>query len=136
MDLIIQFRCVVYSFLFGFIACGLYHILNRLLLCINFWLRMICQCMIGISFGYMYYKGLVFLNQGILRIYFFIMLFLGYCIYQKYYAYYFLYILEEIIRILKVILSPFNFFFYYINGIIQRKKRVKLKWRKRKKRKI
>lgn len=137
MNLLVQFQCMVYSFLYGFIMSGMYHILNRILWKIPYVLRYLFQIIIGCSFGFLYYAGLVYLNDGILRIYFFVMIFVGYLFYQKYYAYYLLYYLEFAVKIIKRIISPFIFFFHYINAIIQKKvKKVKLKWRNKNKRDI
>ena len=91
MSLIVQFQCLFYSFLFGFVMTGVYHIMNRLLYGIPMFLRYICQCLIGICFGMLYFYGLVFLNEGILRLYFFIFMLMGYLLYSHYYAYYLLY---------------------------------------------
>ena len=88
MSLIVQFQCLFYSFLFGFVMTGVYHIMNRLLYGVPMFLRYICQCLIGICFGMLYFYGLVFLNEGILRLYFFIFMLMGYLLYSHYYAYY------------------------------------------------
>ena len=133
MSLIVQFQCLFYSFLFGFVMTGVYHIMNRLLYGVPMFLRYICQCLIGICFGMLYFYGLVFLNEGILRLYFFIFMLMGYLLYSHYNAYYLLYFLEKIVSIFKRIFSPFIFFFRYINGIIQKRiGRMKRKWQKRK----
>lgn len=133
MSLIVQFQCLLYSFLFGFVMTGVYHIMNRLLYGVPMFLRYISQCLIGICFGMLYFYGLVFLNEGILRLYFFIFMLMGYLLYSHYYAYYLLYFLEKIVSIFKRIFSPFIFFFRYINGIIQKRiGRMKRKWQKRK----
>ena len=133
MSLIVQFQCLFYSFLFGFVMTGVYHIMNRLLYGVPIFLRYICHCLIGICFGMLYFYGLVFLNEGILRLYFFIFMLMGYLLYSHYYAYYLLYFLEKIVSIFKRIFSPFIFFFRYINGIIQKRiGRMKRKWQKRK----
>lgn len=133
MSLITQFQCLIYSFSFGFVMTGVYHILNRLLYGIPLVIRYVLQCLMGIGFGFLYFYGLVFFNEGILRMYFFILMFLGYLLYSRYYAYYLLYGLEKIINIFKRIFSPFIFFFRYINGIIQKRiGRMKTKWQKRK----
>lgn len=132
MSLLQQFQCLFYSFSYGFIISGIYHIINRLLYKIPKVIRYLFQVLIGICFGVLFFYGLVLINDGILRFYFFIMIFLGYLFYQKYYAFYLLYYLELMITIFKRILKPFIFFFRRINVIIQKKvKRVKKKWRKK-----
>ena len=131
MDLLTQFQCLFYSFVYGFIASALYHIINRFLYKIFIILRYIVQVVIGLIFGILYFYGLVILNDGILRLYFFVMIFIGYLFYSKYYAYYLLYHLEIFVRILKRLIAPFIFFFHRINDIIlKRVKKVKLKWQK------
>lgn len=131
MSLLIQFQCLLYSFLYGFVMSGVYHIINRLFYHIPHLFRYLLQVLIGISFGMLYFYGLVFFNKGILRLYFFVLIFVGYLFYQKYYAYYVLYDLEFCIQILKRFLSPFIFFFKKISVIIQKRvKKVKLKWQK------
>lgn len=133
MNLLVQFQCLFYSFMYGFVMSGVYHVLNRLLYKVPRIVRYVFQMVLGISFGMIYFYGLVVLNDGILRFYFFIMIFIGYLFYQKYYAYYLLYHLELFVKILKRIIAPFIFFFRYINGIIQKRvKKVKLKWRRKK----
>ncbi len=133
MSLIIQFQCLFYSFLFGFIMTGVYHVVNRFLYGIPLWIRYIIQCCLGMIYGVLYFYGLVFFNEGIVRGYFLVFLFGGYLVYSRYYAYYLLYGLEKIVRFFKRIFSPFIFFFRYINGIIQKRiGRMKKKWQKRK----
>ena len=118
MSLIIQFQCLFYSFLFGFIMTGVYHVV---------------QCCLGMIYGVLYFYGLVFFNEGIVRGYFLVFLLGGYLVYSRYYAYYLLYGLEKIVHFFKRIFSPFIFFFRYINGIIQKRiGRMKKKWQKRK----
>lgn len=136
MSLLIQFQCLFYSFLFGFVMSGVYHIINRFLYKVLKVMRYLLQIVIGVGFGVLYFYGLVVLNDGILRLYFFVMIFLGYMFYQRYYAYYVLYHLEIFVRILKRIIAPFIFFFHFINGIIQKRvKKVKLRWQNKRKQK-
>lgn len=136
MNLLIQFQCVFYSFIYGFVMSGVYHIINRLFYKIPRFLRYLLQCVIAAMFGIFYFYGLVLFNEGILRFYFFLFIFLGYLFYNRYYAYYLLYYLEKWIRIFKRIISPFIFFFRYFNGIIQKRaERVKHIWQKRRRKK-
>ena len=133
MDLLIQFQCLFYSFFFGFVMTGVYHILNRFLYKIPLLIRYLFQMFLGIGFGVLYFYGLVIINDGILRFYFFVMIFLGYLFYQKYYAYYLLFYLEKIVLLFKRILSPFIFFFNRINAIIQKRvRKVRQKWQRNK----
>lgn len=131
MDLLVQFQCIFYSFVFGFVMSGFYHVLNRILYRIFPLIRVLFQIVIGVGFGMVYFGGLVFFNDGVLRFYFFIFLFLGYLFYSKYYAYYWLCVLEKVVYFIKRILAPFIFFFHKINVIIQKRvKKVRLKWQK------
>ncbi|MFR7590466.1 MAG: spore cortex biosynthesis protein YabQ [Longibaculum sp.] len=133
MDLLIQFQCLFYSFVYGFVMSGAYHVVNRFLYKVPWFFRYVFQVFIGCLFGFLYFYGLVILNDGILRIYFFVLIFLGYLFYQKYYAYSLLYHLEIVVRLLKRIIAPFIFFFHFVNGIIQKRvKKVKLKWQRKK----
>lgn len=133
MDLLTQFQCLFYSFLFGFVMSGLYHVVNRFLYKVPIIIRYLLQVMIGCGFGFLYFYGLVILNDGILRLYFFVLIFVGYLFYQRYYAYYVLFHLEILVRILKRIIAPFIFFLRFVNGIIQKRARkVKLRWQRKK----
>ena len=71
MDLLIQFQCLFYSFVYGFVMTGVYHIINRFLYKVPCVIRYLFQIVIGISFGVLYFYGLVIINDGILRLYFF-----------------------------------------------------------------
>ncbi len=133
MDLLIQFQCLFYSFVYGFVMTGVYHIINRFLYKVPCVIRYLFQIVIGISFGVLYFYGLVIINDGILRLYFFFLIFIGYLFYQKYYARYLLYYLEKVVLIIKKIISPFIFFFHRINVIIQKRiRKVKEEWQRNK----
>lgn len=111
MDLLVQFQSFVFSFVFGFVMSGFYHFINRLIYRFPRLLRYLLQILIGFSFGFGYFYGLVILNDGILRLYFFVFIFIGYLFYQKYYAYHVLCYIEGFVCIIKRIFSPFIFFF-------------------------
>ena len=114
-----------------------YHIMNRFLYVVPTFIRYLFQVIIGCFFGILYFYGLVILNDGILRLYFFVLIFIGYLFYQKYYAFSLLYYLEKFVLLLKRIIAPFRFFFRYINGIIQKKsKEGEIKMAKKKRTKI
>lgn len=133
-DLTVQFRCLFYSYVYGFVACMFYHIVNRICIKIPLILRYMIQIILGFVIGFIYYYGLVYLNDGILRLYFLMMVFMGYVMYQKSYAKYMLYYLEIILMMIKRILKPFFFFFHSINAIILRRlKKVEKIWRKKEK---
>ena len=93
--------------------------------------RLILQIVIGIIFGYLYYLGLLVINNGVVRIYFIISMVIGYVLYLNYYSYYMFFLIEIIVSMLKYLLRPIIFIFRKISGIIKRMKRV-VKWLKEK----
>lgn len=58
MSLIIQFQCLFYSFLFGFIMTGVYHVVNRFLYGIPLWIRYIIQCCLGMIYAFFIFMDL------------------------------------------------------------------------------
>ena len=79
MDLIRQIQGIGYSLVYGFVFTFVYSLINRLLYkyhqCI---IRLFLQIIIGIIFGYIYYLGLLRINNGVIRIYFFVSMLIGY----------------------------------------------------------
>lgn len=133
MELIEQVQGVVYSFVFGILFSFLYSFINRLFYRYKKAIfRFIIQIMIGGGFGFLYYYGLLVINNGVLRIYFIISIIMGYIIYENYYALGSLIIIEKIIIIIKKILTPIYFIFHKANAIMRKIKKV-IKWPKRKK---
>lgn len=131
MSLLVQFQCLFYAFMFGFWMSACYHIVNRMMYILPKILRLLVQICIGCGFGYLYYYGLVILNEGVLRGYFYIFIFMGYLFYQKFYAYYLLYYLEKCVYMVKRIIRPLYFFFHSINVIMKKRmKRVMKRWQK------
>ena len=131
MSLFVQFQCCFFSFVCGFVMLSVYHLFHRLMMRMPFIIRMVFHFLIGILISFVFYSGLVYFNYGVLNIYEFIFLGLGYLVYQKYYAYYELILLEKLIRIMKKIISPFIFFLKKINVIMRlRVRKVMGKWRK------
>ena len=131
MSLFVQFQCCFFSFVCGFVMLSVYHLFHRLMMRMPFVFRMVFHFLIGILISLVFYSGLVYFNYGVLNIYEFIFLGLGYLVYQKYYAYYELILLEKLIRIMKKIISPFIFFLKKINVIMRhRVRKVMEKWRK------
>ena len=87
MSLLIQIRSIVYFFLMGTI----YSFVLAYILCIIqsikwIWLRNLIEMMTHVSFTIVLYYGLIYVNQGIIHIYFIVSLILGffsgYMIYQ------------------------------------------------------
>jgi hypothetical protein len=133
MKLLNQFQGVVYSFVYSILFSFLYSFINRLFFKYkkNI-LRYLLQICIGIIFGVTYYYGLLIINHGILRLYYFVGLVMGYIIYENYYAFYMLLWLEKVMKIIKKLLSPIIFIFQKFHGILKAvKKKVKL-WHRKK----
>lgn len=131
MSLFVQLQCCVFSLIYGFSMVGVYHLFNRILWRLPFILKGIIHFIMGLLFAFVFYKGIVFFDYGILYIYDFVFLFLGYCIYQKYYAYYELLIIERQISYLKKIIRPLTFFLKKINAIMKlRVRKVMKRWQK------
>lgn len=131
MSLLVQFKCLFYSFICGFSILSVYHFINRLIYHWPIFIKLFIDFIMGFIYAYVFYKGIVYFNYGILSIYEFIFLFVGYYVYQKYYAYYELIILERLIRIIIKIISPLVFFFKKINAIMfKRVRSVMKRWQK------
>lgn len=132
MNLLEQFQCCFYSFLFGFVSVSIYHLFHRLLWYMPFIIKGICHFLIGLLLAFVYYLGHVYINYGILYIYEFLFLFIGYLVYQKYYAYYELVYLEGMIVLIKKIFHPIVFFLRKINDIIKKRvRKVMRQWQKK-----
>lgn len=133
MSLLVQFKCLFYCFMYGVFFTCVYHVVNRIMYRFYTFIRIVLQVILGIIFSYCFYKGLIYINNGALRIYFFIFVFLGYVFFQRYYSYILLYYLEKGVKIYKGIISPYIFFFKKIDVIMKKKvKWVKNRWQKRK----
>ena len=133
MSLLIQFQCLMYCFVYGFVSTGIYHIINRVTYNYHIILVILLQIIEGMICSYLFYKGLILINNGVLRIYFFVFMFLGYVFFQKYYSLILLFYLEKCVRIYRRIIQPYIFFFKKIDVIMEKKvKWVKKKWHKRK----
>ncbi len=134
MSLLTQFQCLFYCFVYGFVFTGIYHIVNRIVYRFYSFVKIVIQIILGIIFSYCFYRGLIYINNGVLRVYFFIFVFLGYMYFQKYYSYILLFFLEKGVEIYRRIISPYIFFFKRIDAIMKKVvKRVNKKWQKRKK---
>lgn len=132
MDLIRQIQGISYSLVYGFVFTFVYSLINRLFYkyhqCI---IRLFLQIIIGAVFGYIYYLGLLKINNGVIRIYFFVSMLIGYILYLNYYNYYMFILIELIVKMIKYILRPIIFLFRKVNGIIKRVKKV-MRWPKEK----
>ena len=70
MDLVKQIQGISYSLVFGFTFTFIYSLINRLFYKYHKRIfRLILQIVIGIIFGYLYYLGLLVINNGVVRIY-------------------------------------------------------------------
>lgn len=131
MDLLVQFRCLYYSFCFGFFMMFIVCFVNRLFYKYKVIRFFVNSCM-GFILGYSYYMGLVYICYGILRLYYFIMIFIGYLLFMKYYRYKILFYIEKMVRIVNKILSYILFFFVCNNVIMWLKRRLMIKWQREK----
>lgn len=132
MDLVKQVQGIGYSLIFGFVFTFIYSLVNRLLYKYHQRIiRLFLQVIIGIIFGYLYYLGLLKINNGVIRIYFFVSILVGYILYLNYYNYYMFFLIELIVKMIKYILKPILFLFQKVNGIIRRVKKV-MRWPKEK----
>ena len=133
MSILVSFRTLFYCFVFGFVFSAIYHIFNRLIYRFYYILKLFLLFVLGVCFSYCFFIGLIYINDGILRIYFLMFLFMGYVFFQKYYSFILIYYLEKYVRIYRRIIKPFIFFFKRIDAIMRKKvKWVKKKWQKRK----
>ena len=125
MNLVEQIQVIGYSLVFGFVFTFVYSLINRMFYKYHQRLiRIVIQIIIGILFGYIYYSGLFKINNGVIRMYFFVCILSGYILYLNYYSYYMYYLIELIIRMIKYILRPMLFLFRKVDGIIKHIKRV------------
>lgn len=130
MDLVKQIQGIGYSFVFGFIFTFVYSLVNRLLYKYHKYIfRHFLQIIIGIVFGYIYYLGLLKINNGIIRGYFVVSVLAGYILYLNYYGYYMFFVIEAIVKIIKYFLRPIIFIFRKVNGIMKSIKKV-MRWAK------
>ena len=133
MSLLTQFQCLIYCFVYGFVFSGIYHVFNRLLYGLHVSLKIVLQVMAGVCFAYCFYVGLIYLNNGVMSLYFFIFVFVGYAFFQRHYSHILLFYLEKCARIYRRIIRPYIFFFRKIGAIMVKKEKwVKKKWQKRK----
>lgn len=134
MRLLTQFQGVVYSFVYSLLFSFVYSFINRLFYRYKKKIfRFILQVCIGISFGLAYYYGLLVINNGVIRVYYFIGLAMGYIIYENYYAFHVLIWMEKSMKGLKKLLSPIFFIFSKIRVILKKTKKKVRQWPKRKK---
>lgn len=133
MSLITQLQGVVFSFVFSLLFNAVYSFINRVFYRYRKGIvRFILQIFIGATFGFIYYYGLLIINDGIIRMYFVVSLIMGYIVYEHYYAIPILIIIERLMKIIKKLLRPIYFILNKIRGIIKKmKKRVK-RWSRKK----
>lgn len=120
MNLIKQIQGISYSLIFGFIFTFIYSLINRLFYQYHKRIfRLILQIIIGIIFGYLYYVGLLVINNGVIRGYFIISLLVGYILYLNYYGYYMYRVIEIIVNMLKYLIRPIAYAYKKISAIIK-----------------
>lgn len=131
MSLLQQVQGVIYSFCSGLFFSMIYAFINRLFYRFNKSIfRTFIQIILGSFFGFIYYFGFVYINNGIIRIYYMIFFIGGYFIYHLYYAYHWLVFIEYIMKYIKIILFPLLFIFRNIRGILLKVKKV-ITWQKK-----
>lgn len=131
MSLLQQIQGVIYSFVCSFSMCLIYAILNRIFYFFGKSIaRLFIQVCIGLLFGYIFYRGIVYINDGMIRIYFIISFLLGYLFYNIFYSFYWLVMVEKWMYYFKKILFPLYFIFFKFRAILIRVRKVKI-WRKK-----
>lgn len=131
MNLVTQLQGISYSFIFGIIFTFLYHFFNYYLYKIKlFLLRAMLQILLGPLFGGCYYLGLLWINDGILRLYFICALLAGYIVYQNIFSEKLYPVIIKVDSFVKWIFKPLRIAFYKINGIIKDTKKV-IRWQRK-----
>ncbi len=131
MDLISQIQGLGYSFGYAFVASFIYHFINRALIKIKLhMIRWVFQMILGSSFAFCYYYGLVMINEGVIKLYFIGVLVFGYLIYELYFNQYLIGVIDKMVKFVKYILLPIHFVFKRFNAIMKNTKRV-MKWKRK-----
>ena len=125
-------QCIYYSFIFGMFCSMCYQIVDRLIIHFILFIKCIIQMINAFVLSLIYYYGMVLIDEGVLRIYYFIFILMGYLFYRKYYAMSIYLYVEKLIYVIKKILKPFIFVFVKINVIMKSARKVKYKWRRKK----
>lgn len=132
MNLTIQVQGIGYSFVFGLVFTFMYHLVNSYLVRIKFkWFCSLLQGCFGILFGGIYFMGLFFIDEGVLRFYFIVSLIFGMIIYQTYLHQCLMPLICYINKAIDVVFFPISFVFLKFNAIMSSiKKRVK-RWQRK-----
>ena len=131
MSLVTQLQGISYSFIFGIIFTFLYHFFNYYLYKIKLYLLIaMLQIMMGPLFGGCYYLGLLWINDGILRLYFICALLAVYIVYQNIFSEKLYPVIIKVDSFVKWIFKPLRIAFYKINGIIKDTKKV-IRWQRK-----
>lgn len=83
MTLIVQIQSLCYSFLFGLFASLLFNLCYKVLFYKNIFIRILFNLIFCITLYVLYFYLLYKINNGILHLYFFMMLFIGFYIYNR-----------------------------------------------------
>lgn len=78
MILKIQIYSLIYSFFFGFVIYLFLELVNKFIYNNKITLRIICSLLFSLVMSIIYFYVLLLINNGILHIYFLILLFAGY----------------------------------------------------------
>ena len=127
MDLVTQIQGIGYSFVYGIVFTFMYHLIYSNLVKIKFkYLRYFLQICCGILFADIYFTGLFFINEGVLRFYFLVALLFGLIIYQNYMHQQMMIVIYYIKKAIDYVFFPIRFVFLRFNAIMRSiKKRVK-----------
>lgn len=127
MDLVTQIQGIGYSFVYGIVFTFMYHLIYSNLVKIKFkYLRYLLQICCGVLFAGIYFTGLFFINEGVLRFYFLVALIFGLIIYQNYMHQQMMGVIYYINKAIDYVFFPIRFVFLRFNAIMRSiKKRVK-----------
>ena len=119
MDLVTQIQGIGYSFVYGIVFSNLVKIKFK-------YLRYFLQICCGILFAGIYFTGLFFINEGVLRFYFLVALLFGLIIYQNYMHQQMMIVIYYINKAIDYVFFPIRFVFLRFNAIMRYiNKRVK-----------
>ena len=127
MDLITQIQGIGYSFVYGIIFTFVYHFIYSHLIKIKIkFIYFFMQGCFGVVFAAIYFIGLLKINEGVLRAYFFVSVLAGYVVYQNLMHEKMYILIVKINQKLTMLFKPVYFVFLEFNGIMKSiKKKMK-----------
>lgn len=131
MNLITQIQGIGYSFSYALIASFFYHVINRTIIKVK-WkvMKIILEILVGINFATGYYLGLIFINEGIIKLYFILVMIFGYLIYELYFHQNLIGVIDFVTKYVKCVFLPIRFVFRKFNDIMKNTKRV-IMWKRK-----